>query len=127
MTDSPAIKTAVPCIPAQDLDATLDFYNEKLGFEIAFRVGDYAGIRRDGAEIHVYQHDSRALAEDTMYRLIVTGVDALCTEFNRKGINCEVSERPWGTRDMPVIDPAGNCLTFQEDVWRGPVEPHANL
>lgn len=112
---TPVVKSAIPVIPAEDLDANVQFYVEKLGFEKAFQNGDYVGIRRDGASIHIYHHTDRNLAENTMYRLSVQHIDALCEEFRANGLDVAVTVQPWGTRDLPVIDPAGNCLTFSED------------
>lgn len=115
MSDTPIIKTAIPQIPAQDIAATLAFYKQKLGFKIAFQMDGYAGIERDGALVHIYHHEDRGLAEQTMYRMLVSQVDQLCAEFQANGLDCQIKMQPWGTKDLPVIDPAGNCLTFFED------------
>lgn len=110
------LKTAIPLLPAQDVEATLAFYVEKLGFEKAFYTEGYGGVQRDGAHIHIYHYADRSLAENTMLRVQVTGLDALCAELQGRGLDCSVDAKPWGTKDLPVIDTAGNCLTFYEDM-----------
>jgi len=115
MSDSPQIVQAVPQIPAEDVQANIDFYVQKLGFELDFAIDGYAGVKRDGALIHIYHHADRGLAEMTMYRIVVTGVHALAETFQKHGVKCEVKQQPWGTLDLAVIDTAGNCLTFYED------------
>ena len=114
MATGPTLTMAIPQIPAQDVIATAAFYVEKLGFTQAFEHEGYIGMRRDGAEIHIYHYADRSLAENTMYRVSVTNITALCAEFQGRGLQYEIREQPWGSKDLPVIDPAGNCLTFYE-------------
>jgi catechol 2,3-dioxygenase-like lactoylglutathione lyase family enzyme len=56
------IQTVHPVLPVRDVVASLRYYVEKLGFEIAFADDQhnpmYAGITRDGIDIHLQWHDS---------------------------------------------------------------------
>jgi hypothetical protein len=49
----------------------------------------------------------------------VTGVDELHRELQAKKyryMNPGIQATEWGTRDMAVIDPVGNRLTFSERI-----------
>ncbi|GAA3978024.1 VOC family protein [Mucilaginibacter dorajii] len=53
-TAYPKIKNMSPLFVVADLEQSIDFYTQKLGFEIDFRYEDfYAGITRDGFSIHL--------------------------------------------------------------------------
>lgn len=46
-----------PVLPVQDVGAAIGFYVDRLGFSLAFRDSEddprYAGVRRDGVELHL--------------------------------------------------------------------------
>lgn len=107
------LQSVVPVIPASDMTASIEFY-AKLGFITAFNYGDYVIIRRDEVEVHLFINDDSHLAEWTSFRVKVTNVDALYHEFKNGGIECKLETKPWGTRDLSLIDPTGVLITFQE-------------
>jgi uncharacterized glyoxalase superfamily protein PhnB len=107
-----------PVVPAADMERSLRFYVETLGFEERFRSGaplDYAGVVRDLATLHLFSCTEPKIAEWTAFRIGVDDLDALYARCVAAGIvhpNGAIGERPWGSRDFSVIDPAGVCITF---------------
>ncbi len=111
-----------PILPASDVRAAVDFYVQKLGFQEAFSHGeppDYAGVTRDGLEIHLCQmNDAKAIAEQTMLRFQSSGLDALYEEMKAGDVlhpTTMLKEMVWGTREFTILDLDGVCITFYED------------
>jgi len=117
------IVCVVPRIPARDVQAAVDWYVEKLGFERRFVYPDdnpqYAGIARNGAEIHLFKMDIDPAKSDFMIYLRVQGIKELYEEIAPRGVihpNGPIQLRPWGQIEFAVIDLDGTCLTFGEPV-----------
>jgi len=119
-----------PVLMARDVAASVRFY-ETLGFRRAF-VDDpadpkYAGVVRDGVELHLQWQDEAQWAhpiDRPTYRFRVDGVDALHAEFVERGAVdaadsadgggpwATPADTPWGTREFHLRDPDGNGLQF---------------
>jgi len=121
----PIIKYAIPVLPAADTMESLDWWIEICGFEGIFRDATpptYAGIRNGDAYRHIAGMDDKELArkvgDQTMVRLSVSGIEALYSEFQKRGgkvhPNGPLQTKPWGTKEFGAIDPNGVCVTFQE-------------
>ncbi len=118
------LKQVQPVLPCRSVPDAVRFYVEKLGFMLAFDDGGepgYAGVRRDGVEIHLQWHDAGGWArvERPHLRFLVTDVDVLHAEFKGRGIlgdGTAVRETPWGTREFGLFDPEKNGLTFYADL-----------
>jgi len=116
------MRAAVPVLPAADVQASLAWWTGACGFREVFCHGNYAGIERDGVAVHLAEMTDKALAkavgEQTMVRVQVTGVDALYAEYvGRGGVvhpNGPLEKKPWGSREFAAIDPNGVCVTFAE-------------
>ena len=127
--------TVCPVIPVRDLGASVTFYTERLGFTFAFgdRVGaplldgtgapGYAGLRRDGVELHLQWQDEAEFAKRTVgparLRFLVADLDALFDEYAAAGVfhdRTRLRETAWGTREFNILDPDGNGLTFYRDM-----------
>ncbi len=120
---SPAVfKAAIPILPTPDISASLKWWTEVCGFEEAFRYGNYAGVRRGDALLHIAGMDDKTLAktvgDQTMVRIVVHGIEAYFAEFqSRQGQlhpNSTLKKTPWGTTEFAAIDPGGVCVTFLE-------------
>jgi uncharacterized glyoxalase superfamily protein PhnB len=106
---------------SRDVVASIRFY-EQLGFVRAFggppENVQYAGVRRDGVELHLQWHDAAEWEfpnDRPTYRFVVADVDGLYREFRAAGISENikpVTETNWGTREFHVRDPDGNGLQF---------------
>ena len=129
---APAISAVHPVLMAHDVTESLNFY-ARLGFTTSF-VDDvasprYAGVRRDGVEIHLQWADETQWAHDgdrPAYRFEVAHVDALYAEFVAAGaigararVHAETEspwaspgDTAWGTREFHLRDPGGNVLQF---------------
>lgn len=120
------LRAVQPVLPVRDIAAALAFYTARLGFR--FRFGDrsgapaYAGVSRDGIELHLQWQAAKASADGSAalgnLRFVVDDPDALLAEFRASGaVRFEVTVRDteWGTREFGLRDPDGNGLTFYGD------------
>ena len=115
----PALVKAVPRFPVLDVRAALEFYEKQLGFTKLFDWDDYAGVGRDGFELHLFRTDDRNLPRWTACRVNVVGVDALHAELEKAGVihpNGGLANQPWGFREFTVLDPFGNAIVFGERI-----------
>jgi uncharacterized glyoxalase superfamily protein PhnB len=127
--------TVCPVLPVRDLGAAVRFYTERLGFSFAFgdRVGaplldgtgapGYAGLRRDGVELHLQWQDETEFAKGTagpaMLRFLVEELDTLFDEYAGAGVfhdRTRLRETAWGTREFNILDPDGNGLIFYREI-----------
>lgn len=114
--DDPDRIEVLPVLPSLDLDETLAFYGDGLGFaEIVFRDENYLILRRmPGMELHFWRTEDRRLCEATSVYLRGGGIAALHREFGERGIArpTPMSVRPWGMEEFYIHDPHGNLLRF---------------
>ena len=109
--------SAIPVLPAVDIAAAVAFYEQQLGFTAEFQSDDYAGLRRDGVQIHLWLSGDRQLAENTSCRINVSGIEALYDEYQTQNLihpNGAITTKLWGLREFAVVDLNGNCVTFAE-------------
>lgn len=115
-----------PVLPVKDVVEALDFYVNRLGFKIAFaddsKKPTYAGIIRDGIEIHLQWQEPRALEarqERPMLRIVTQNIEALYEEYFEKDVfhaHTLLRKTAWGTREFGFYDPDKNGLTFYRDI-----------
>jgi catechol 2,3-dioxygenase-like lactoylglutathione lyase family enzyme len=116
----PRLKAVHPVLPSRDVEASVRFY-ALLGFTLAFQdrsdAPRYAGVRRDGVELHLQWHDASEWnhpGDRPTYRIVVDDVDRLSADFE-KIANLDrtaVRDTSWGTREFHVRDPDKNGLQF---------------
>lgn len=108
------IQSTIPVLASLDLDESVRFYSEQLGFDrLQLVPGEYAIVARDGAQIHFWRCDERRIAEHTSCYVRAADVDALYQEFTARGVRIEPPQtRDWGMRELYVVDPHGNLLKF---------------
>ncbi len=112
-----------PIVGARDLEASIRFYVDQLGFSLAFRDGgtptNYVGLCRGRVELHMqFQHDYEMSA--LRLRIRVDDPDALYGEYQSKGVTMTPLEnKPWGTREFAVYDPSHNALMFYRQLHAG--------
>jgi len=114
-----------PVLPVKDIKEALNFYVHKLGFEIAFADDAtnpfYAGIKRDGVEIHLQWHNAKewAAVERPMLRFVTQDIELLFQEYQSKAVfheNTSLKETDWGTKEFAFYDLYKNGLTFYQDL-----------
>jgi hypothetical protein len=118
VNDAPIFGIISPLIPAgDDLGATVIFYEQKLGFTTIYREEAMAIVKRGQAELLLVKNDDKHLADNTSLRIAIEGVEQLYADYQSKGIRMNTLEvKPWGSKEFSVIDPAGVCIAFYEDV-----------
>lgn len=116
------IRQIAPQFFTTDMQATLAYYRDQLGFAIEGTWLDppvYAIVVRDGQHIHFRLADvPRAAAkyDDELLDayLRVDDVDALHAEFAARGVEFSraLDDTPWGMREFVVKDGDGRLLAF---------------
>lgn len=119
------IIAAEPQLFVRDIDAARAFYTGKLGFRVAFTVGEppfYAQVVRGGARLNLRHVDGpvfdgrfRAETPDALSATItVDDPEPLVREFESAGARFHQGLRTesWGTRTFIVQDDDGNLVAF---------------
>ena len=120
------LKQIYPVLPVINVVKAVEFYVQKLGFKLAFTdttsAKGYAGVRRDGIEIHLQWHDEIEWVKGLdrpMLRIYTEGIEDLYNEYKTKGVfhkNTSLKETPWRTKEFAFFDNSGNGLTFYIDI-----------
>lgn len=124
-TSAPVLNHVTPMIPAgKNFKEALDFYEKKLGFTSTYKDDDMVIIQRGSVNIILQNYDDAHVASQTAFRIELSGVDALYSEYQAQGIQPfhipegaglgKLQNTPWGTREFAVRDLAGVCITFFE-------------
>lgn len=124
----------IPALPVKAIVQSVSFYRDLLGFTLIHQDGGFAIVRRDNAEIHLWEADDESwqtrsggaavvsgaesfIAGTASCRIEVQGVNDLHQVMQPLNIlhpNAPLSEQPWGTREFAVLDPDNNLITFFE-------------
>jgi catechol 2,3-dioxygenase-like lactoylglutathione lyase family enzyme len=127
----------IPALPVRDAAAAVDFYRDRLGFEVLHHDGGFAVVCRDEAVLHLWEAGDeswrdRSLGERPVQsgaesfiagtascRILVEGVDELYAELESTDVLHPVSrgavdETDYGTREFATLDGDGNLVTFFE-------------
>jgi catechol 2,3-dioxygenase-like lactoylglutathione lyase family enzyme len=118
------IKKMSPQILVANLDRSIEFYTNKLGFDEDFRYEDfYASIIKDGYSIHLKtgspSRDERTNKRENDHLDIVFSVEAiedLYTDFLSRSVAIiqPLGNRPYG-KEFYIADPDGYILAFLEE------------
>lgn len=115
------INSIAPALPANDVLKAVEWYEQKLGFSRLFvhpvESPNFGAVKRDGAEIHIFQMKIDPKKSDWMSHLRVTGIEQLYEEYSMQGVihsNGPLQVKPWGDKEFTVVDLDGACLTFSE-------------
>jgi catechol 2,3-dioxygenase-like lactoylglutathione lyase family enzyme len=119
-----AINGIIPQLRTTDIQASVQFYTDKLGFTLEFIYQDfYAGVSAGGQLLHLKLVDERdpslAYVEEGGHLHLyieMDGVAAFAEELRSKGVRLvsDVCETPWGTREFVIHDDQGHTLYFGE-------------
>jgi catechol 2,3-dioxygenase-like lactoylglutathione lyase family enzyme len=131
----------IPALPVRDAAASVDFYRDRLGFDVLHQDGGFAVLKRDDAVVHLWEAsdeswrngvdlerpiDSGAesfIAGTASCRIYVDGVDDLYTELEPRDVlhrvsQAGVTDTDFGTREFATLDRDGNLISFFQWVAR---------
>jgi catechol 2,3-dioxygenase-like lactoylglutathione lyase family enzyme len=127
---SPAKATIVgaePQLLVTDIERSIAFFCEKLGFSVVFSYGKppyYAQVARDAARLNLRcvelpvlksaVRDGEELLSVSMTVATAEEIKLLFLEFQSAGVGFhqKLKKQPWGARNFVVKDPDGNLLLF---------------
>jgi len=113
---------ARPVLHVTDVEASLRFYVNQLGFTSSWRYEEdgkvrVAQVERQGCALILSDHWPEKVGKGLMFMSVnetreaqIAALDALRAEFEAKGV--PVKEGSWGYRLLVVDDPDGNQLFF---------------
>ncbi|MEM1381043.1 MAG: VOC family protein [Pseudomonadota bacterium] len=115
---------AQPHIFSTDIERTLRFFTDVLGFAVDFTYGEpptYAEVFRDAARVSLrlvaespFKEGVRDRDELLSALIRVRDIDAFAASLRDVPLHLPLTERPWG-RELIVKDPDGNLLCFHND------------
>jgi catechol 2,3-dioxygenase-like lactoylglutathione lyase family enzyme len=124
---SPILSSTEAQLFVADIQASCDFYIEKLGFTVAFVYGDppfYGQVTRDHARLNlrmvcepVFVGDIRErehLLSATLTVATADEIKQLFLNYQAAGVRFQrtLKKEPWGARTFIVQDPDGNLILF---------------
>jgi catechol 2,3-dioxygenase-like lactoylglutathione lyase family enzyme len=113
---------ARPVLHVTDVEASLHFYVDRLGFTSAWRYEEdgracVAQVERQGCALILADTWPEKVGKGLMFislpesdEALIAALDALRAELEAKGV--QVKEGSWGYRLLVVDDPDGNQLFF---------------
>ncbi|HEX4141590.1 MAG TPA: VOC family protein [Candidatus Methylacidiphilales bacterium] len=118
MNTSPKVKRISPMLAVANMDETVAFYCDVLGFSAVKKFPEYAIVDRDGATIHFMlaadESVLKAVRGHTEIYLEVENITALWThvqKFKGQYRIRDLFDQPYGMTEFHVADP-NECLVF---------------
>jgi catechol 2,3-dioxygenase-like lactoylglutathione lyase family enzyme len=117
----PRLTSLAPQFLVDDLERSIAWYQDKLGFTFETWGGFYAIGRRDGQELHLKcapkNPAERRFRREKQYvdaSVGVDGIEAFYAACVARGVTIHRPLTPtaWGTKDFYVEDPEGYMLCF---------------
>lgn len=108
--------SAATIFQVNNVETSIQYYTAILGFEVAFRYNDLAGLEYGPVLIYLSgpkQDAKKAIGQGSIY-IFIDEVDAYYNDIIAKGalLTISIDDRPYGMRDFGVKDPDGNYLAF---------------
>lgn len=102
-----------------NLDISLKYYTEILGFSERFRFGDYGGVEYGEIQIHLSgpaATNKKAVGQGSIY-IFCDDVDAYHAEVQAKGAKIQAPPKnyDYGMRDFVIEDPDTNLIGFGQE------------
>jgi len=114
-----------PFMHVENLDKAVAFFTDILGFELGFRAGNYAYLRREAVAFRLLESCGSEGAPPGnrryAYYIDVRDVDALHAELKPKldtlpaGDVAGPLDQPYEQRELTVLAPDGNLIAFGQD------------
>lgn len=119
----PKLKSVRSVLAVKDLQASVDFYCNKLGFSIDFKFEGWCFLSRDGVQLmlgHCPDEIPASQTSDHSYfaYIEVQAIDELHGEFLARGLTSlsPLDSKPWGMREFMVTTPDGHRIMFGQDL-----------
>ena len=116
---------SVPFLACVDVEKTMQFYIDKLGFTKDWTWnGDDGeitdgGVVRDDLSIYFMKNaELAARVHESELMMDVSPIEAIHAEHVTRGapITRPLRDEPWGVREYSIVDPAGYRLRFGESL-----------
>lgn len=111
-------KRISPMLAVADLDETISFYRDVLGFKPTLESPEYSIVERDGQAIHFMKAASeevlRCVRGHTEIYIEVSGIDSLWQHvktFKERYRIRDLFDREYGMTEFHISDP-NECLVF---------------
>ena len=119
MADSNNFSHSAAIFPVSDLQNSIEFYTNKLGFEKTFEWGEpmyYAVVKQGGVGIHLTKRSDggRASKYHRALYIFVNDIDKVykrCKDQKVKIVN-DMEARDYKMKDFDIEDPDGFIITF---------------
>ena len=118
------IKGMSPQLVVSNIERSIEFYTEKLGFTVAFRYSDfYVGIIKDGYTVHlksgnpfIEERKNKRANEDLDIIFSVKDIEYLYEELSNRSVQFlqPLRTMPYG-KEFYVADPDGYIIAFLEE------------
>jgi len=129
------LSQTIPALPVRDAAEAVDFYRDRLGFDVLHHDGGFAVLGRDEAVLHLWEASDESwqkgvdldqpvrsgaesfIAGTASCRIVVDGIDELYEELSAQDVLHRVSKQgvddtDFGTREFATVDRDGNLVTF---------------
>jgi len=118
MTNTYTAKKISPTLVVADMEATLAFYHDVLGFTAAMKSPEYSIVERDGQTIHFMKAASEEVMQcvrgHTEIYIEVSSISSLWEQvkmFKDRYKIRDLFDREYGMTEFHISDPNG-CLVF---------------
>ena len=110
------ISAAATVVPVTDLEASIQFFIETLGFKEEFRHDGYVGLERDNCLVHLSRagNPNTGSPGSASVYLFCDDVDSIHQNLIERGVSmpAEPQDYSYGMRDFVVADLDGNKFSF---------------
>lgn len=118
----PNVESIAPNLFVEDLDRSVEWYVRVLGFSVAFKAADYAGIRLGPAQIMLARVAPAAAGvsyKGACHLLIGSGIDDYIAQIEATGqtLTATLKDHPeYGMREATVRDPDGHDIYIGQNL-----------
>ena len=129
------LRHTIPALPVRNAGVAVDFYRDRMGFDVLHHDGGFAVLHRDDAVLYLWEANDETWSErhsleqpvrsgaesfiagTASCRIVVEGVDELYEEMRTRDVlhpvsKDEVHNTDFGTREFATLDLDGNLVTF---------------
>ena len=111
----------IPVLSSSDIKRDLAWYEKHAGFKYVFGDEGYAGLQRDGMEIHLQFHHGNEAdpVHGSVIKMFVKDIQPYIKEFVEKGTITKEKlhmNTPWGTHEFGFYDLNKNAVFIVQDM-----------